>query len=361
MAERKERQSNIEALRITAMLMIVCLHIMNHGGLLDAVTPNSLNYFVFWTLNTFCVVSVNVYVLISGYFLIDSQFSLKRLCAIVLEVLFYSVGLYVLFVLCGQVPLSLKGLVLALVPVKEYWFARVYVGLYCLTPVLNTCLQRLSRREWQMLIAVELLLFSLFVPATFLSISGGGIVWFVTLYTIAGYIRTQYSPRIQTPAKKYFGKYVLLMVMCAVLTLILKGAGLPLSDIFLRYNSLFILCGAVFLFLGFLQLPSPCGRVGSALTLIGGCTFGVYLLHDNSYGRVFLWKDLLHTAQMANYPVAIGLVLLIVCGVFISCALLDWVRGCLFRPLLRAKWVSEIDARAVRLMQRFSAKVHFEI
>lgn len=64
------RQSNVEVLRILSMLMIVCLHIMNHGGLLDTVVPYTVNYYLFYVIEIFSYVAVNVYVLISGYFLI---------------------------------------------------------------------------------------------------------------------------------------------------------------------------------------------------------------------------------------------------------------------------------------------------
>ena len=185
----KQRQSNIELLRILSMVMIVFLHIMNHGGLLDTVVYGTVNYYAFWMIEVLSYVSVNVYVLISGYFLITQKFSLKKLLTILIEVLFYSMLFFTIFVISGRVPFSLKGLALAIVPVKEYWFTRIYIGLYILFPFLNMALLKLSKTVWRALLITLLLLFSLIIPSTALSVSGNGIVWFVTLYVIAAYIR----------------------------------------------------------------------------------------------------------------------------------------------------------------------------
>ena len=61
----------VELLRILAMMMIVGLHYMNFGGILwsDAICNRRLA----WLLEAFCIVAVNCYVLISGYFLVSSK------------------------------------------------------------------------------------------------------------------------------------------------------------------------------------------------------------------------------------------------------------------------------------------------
>ena len=70
MAEKKDRQLNYELLRILAMLMIVCLHYLSKGGFLGVPAREqiSVSGYAAWLIEAFCLVAVNVYVLISGYF-----------------------------------------------------------------------------------------------------------------------------------------------------------------------------------------------------------------------------------------------------------------------------------------------------
>ncbi len=78
--KKKDRQMNYELLRIIAMLMIVCLHYLSKGGALgDPKQELTTNGYLAWLIEAFCLVAVNVYVLISGYFGVDSQnFTIRK-------------------------------------------------------------------------------------------------------------------------------------------------------------------------------------------------------------------------------------------------------------------------------------------
>ena len=69
-----KRQANFELLRIVAMMMIIILHYLNKGNLVTAYTTDSsaVNYTAH-LIQAFCIVSVNCYVLLSGYFLVESS------------------------------------------------------------------------------------------------------------------------------------------------------------------------------------------------------------------------------------------------------------------------------------------------
>lgn len=73
MTDRKERNSTIEILRIISMLFVVGLHYLNTGiggGLLTNILFNKLWTHMFESVG---IVAVNVFVLISGYFLINQK------------------------------------------------------------------------------------------------------------------------------------------------------------------------------------------------------------------------------------------------------------------------------------------------
>ena len=79
--KKKERMANLELLRCIAMMMVIVLHFLGKGGLLAELTNPSLGATgtVAWLLESFAIVAVNVYMLISGYFLCTSSFKLSRL------------------------------------------------------------------------------------------------------------------------------------------------------------------------------------------------------------------------------------------------------------------------------------------
>ncbi len=106
MAEKKDRQLNYELLRILAMLMIVCLHYLSKGGFLGVPAREqiSVSGYAAWLIEAFCLVAVNVYVLISGYFggVSETKDVLKRPLKIWKQVIFYSVTIGAIAIITGM-------------------------------------------------------------------------------------------------------------------------------------------------------------------------------------------------------------------------------------------------------------------
>ena len=92
----KERLNNFELLRILSMLMVVFLHVLSFTGLLSKHSNGGFNYYIVWGLESLSFVAVNCFVLISGYFLIDSSFKWKKIFKLWLKVFFYSIVLFFL-------------------------------------------------------------------------------------------------------------------------------------------------------------------------------------------------------------------------------------------------------------------------
>lgn len=260
----KVRERNIELLRIFAMIMIISLHFLGHGGVLVNVSPYSIQYYVCWILEGLCFISVNCYVLISGYFLIDSKFKIKKLLILLGQVFFFSISLYLITSLLSGTPFSKVTLLKAVFPTNSnvYWFVTMYVGMYILSPFINTLLKNLTQKQHFLLICVSVTLFSilptLFFYSTGLNFGGGnGVVWFIVLYIVAAYIK-KYKRVI-----KNVHKVVLLYGICAVMVPIsffgLDFIANKLNSEFLlqhvqvmySYNSIFVFFASVFAFLLF--------------------------------------------------------------------------------------------------------------
>lgn len=120
----KERVSNIEVLRIIAMLMIILHHYTVYGGT-DKLYLLSNGYFfnVFLLqIATLGELGVNVFVLILGYYSVKGSFSIKKILKLEIQVVFYSVIGYLLL---GH-GFSIKEFIQNCMPVlfNKYWFFR---------------------------------------------------------------------------------------------------------------------------------------------------------------------------------------------------------------------------------------------
>ena len=196
---KKTRQANFELLRIVAMLMVIALHYLVKGGVAYPFVGKStpVNYFA-WLLEAFCLVAVNCYVLISGYFLVESEWRPGRTVSLLCQVLFYSLLIPIAFMLVGVIPfgsVSLYEWVEYVFPIstEHYWFATAYVLMYLFAPLLGVGIRQMDKRQMQVIIGLLLFFFCLVksVVPIFLATDrfGYDFGWFLCLFVIAGYIR----------------------------------------------------------------------------------------------------------------------------------------------------------------------------
>ena len=104
-----KRERNFEVLRTVAMFFIVVYHCLTHGVggeySFNTSSPVSLiNYSFSDLLLVFSSIAVNLYVMISGYFLVDLDFKLSRIIRTWTCTVFYSCLITLLFVVLHVIP-----------------------------------------------------------------------------------------------------------------------------------------------------------------------------------------------------------------------------------------------------------------
>ena len=92
-----ERNYGIDLLRILAMFMIVMLHVLGRGGILENATIFSAHYKIAWLLEVICYGAVNIYALISGYVGFRAKHKYVNIIMLWLQVIFYTVSITILF------------------------------------------------------------------------------------------------------------------------------------------------------------------------------------------------------------------------------------------------------------------------
>jgi len=140
--KKKERNSAIELLRIVSIMMIIIHHTIVHGGLYGNQTnllSRVLSHFYYMGN-----IGINLFVLITGYVLLEMSPSLKRLFkGIITPVWFYS-WLFLILALLTGVNMTQSDILIAAFPILSgaYWFATVYAWTYLLFPALSEGLKK---------------------------------------------------------------------------------------------------------------------------------------------------------------------------------------------------------------------------
>ena len=355
-----QRQVNIELLRVIAMFMVVVLHCNAFGENMRNTEPLTLNWLGIWFLEKISIVAVNCYVLISGYFLITSEFKYRKLFSIWFQVLFYSICIYfVMGIIYGWG--SMFTLMHSFLPVstKSYWFATTYLALYAISPFLNIAIRSMAKIQMQGCILVLVIIFSLW-PSLLPFVSsldgsnGYGIIWFVLLYLIAAYIR------LHQPQKSINRKYPLLIyfaiVLLSMLCLIVEQkVSFPWTAAFQRYNGIGVLIASLSVFVYFLGIDFKQARVNKIIVGMSGLTFGVYLIHENFLVREHLYTDWLNMPSYVNTQYQVLYIITCTLGIYIISSLIEYLRQKLFLILRIDILMQKLDTCITKHISRFKA------
>lgn len=335
----KTRELNFELLRILAMLMVLGLHanfmVFKTPAPEDIMAAGALTR-VF--LQCACIVAVNVFVMISGWFGIKA--SMRGFCNFMWQVI-YIVGLvWIVGVLFFNVPVNYKT-ILAIFGLYGGggWFVASYIGLYIISPVLNRYIADTAPRK----IALMLLAFFTFellwgntLSVEFV-VGGYSTFSFIGIYILAGLLRKlslKYSHR--------FWLFIfLLTVVCnsALCVIVIKAGIAPVAQpVLLNYISPLVITGAASLLLTFskISISSRIPAVSRGILWLSASCFAAYLIHcGGGFYALKLYTD--GVAYIADALPAgleiIGVVGYIIC-VFLAAVLIDQPRRLIWNRVL---------------------------
>ncbi|MGN0412951.1 MAG: acyltransferase [Lachnospiraceae bacterium] len=342
----KKRMANIELLRILAMMMVVSLHFLAKGELLPSLTgPLNGQGYLGWFLESFSIMAVDVYVLISGYFLVETGFRCKRVISLVLQVMFYTCLIPVVLILTGVLSiqdLTFWNVLLYIFPTNmlHYWFVSAYVLMFLFTPVLNAAVHAMKKQQLQMAIVILLIMESLsktLIPVRLeLDNLGYDAYWFMVVYLIAAYIRLYGISFFEKLGKKSGFIFLLGGISIFIWTMLIRVAYLKTGQFqnFIEsaygYNHLLTIGSAVALFYTFYYVKIHSQSLSRIVCAIAPYTFGVYLLHEHVNIR-YEWPKWLGAGNCNSALSLFGhwiLAIIIVMGIGLA---IDFVRSLIFR------------------------------
>ena len=291
--QKNKRNLSIEILRILSMFLIVLYHTLCGFSVQKNINNCCFEYELSINFILFLVqIAVNIYVLISGYFLVNLNFKINKLIILWLEVVFYSFIIKLVAMFFGIINFSIISLLSCFIPIftGRYWFVTIYFGLYLLSPFINILVRSLNQRQHTVLNLMLFFLFSFMIsihPRFFGMNSGGawGLAWFVVLYLWASWFRLYYKPN-----GKWIFKLLLWVVISSIIALLYSTIELGtviytiIGNLY-RYDSVFVSILSLVVFIAFLNIDTNKyfgGNIfGKIILFISPSTFGIYLIHTH--------------------------------------------------------------------------------
>ena len=326
------RNSSVELLRIVSMLFIVISHASFHGGFPKDGSSFQINdLFLDWfTLGN---LGVDIFVMITGYYMCEKELKIQRILKLLSQVWFYSL-LSLLFGIVIKYKFTIKTVISFLFPTifSTWWFFTAYFVIMILSPFINTFIDSIDRNKHKICISVMLTMWVVIPTFTNQKMFESEIPQFLMFYLIGAFLKKHPDNIFKNKKIRMcvtiisFGLLFMSSVVFRTLEDYFSFFG-GKSILFYYRHSLLIVGASVGLFtMAIYRQPF----FSSLINKIASCTFGVYLIHESPIVRSWLWLDIFHNYEYYNSGTLVVRLLLCAAIVFAVCSLIEIIRQKLF-------------------------------
>lgn len=343
----KERNSNIELLRIICMCMIIAHHCVVHGEAINMDYCNNKWIALFFIPGG--KLGFDVFIAITMFYLVDSSFKFERYIRILFETIFYSVLTMMAASYMGA-NLSLKQWISGFFPISGggvHGYITVYLLFYLLYPILKRVddITRLQNVYVILILSIIIFVerfngfFSSYAEISFYS----DLVLFVWFYFVMRYIKKYSVYVIKRKMILVAGVLFCWIGVYLYYCLAMLGYNNVVTKIFSALcageGGLLYICGGICLFLLFNNLVIPNNYLINSLART---TLAVLLVHDGHFFRKYYWS-LFNTREWFYKEFFALRVLACVVITYVVCSILDYIRRvALEEPLFRNEKVKSI-------------------
>ncbi|WP_261032855.1 acyltransferase [Streptococcus mitis] len=333
MVTNKTRYIGIECCRIIAMLMICNLHVLGIGGVLDKVgNQKDIYYFLANILEAFSYPAVNIFILISGYVGLYSQFSYKKMSKFWLQIIFYTISITLTFAVFSKLSVTPTEWFYALTPISngQYWYMSCYFGLMLIAPLLNQAILTMKKELLLPIITGGFIYFSI-IPTIFKQDSlgiwrGYSVLWMILLYIVGAIIRKfKYESYFQS------WKVILGILLLTSLTFVLYFFN---YEQWRSYSSPTVTFQGILIFLLCLSIKNIPPSLEKIVLLLSPLTLGVYLFHVHPliFRRII---PTIHTlVEEQEFSMFVIIILVMTLVLFFSGAIIEYFRNKLMAYIL---------------------------
>lgn len=341
-----ERKSNIELLRIVAMLFVVLLH-ANYFSLgrvdITDIIINPIPTFFKAYLEQLCIVCVNVFVLISGWFGIRP--TLKGGLSLLFQVFFFHILIILVLLAIGEsIPAS--GFYRLFYEDSPYWFVIAYLILYAVSPILNAFIETVNVRTYlSVLVSFFLLEFAfgwMSNVAGAVYNEGYSAISFMGLYLLARYLYKYPTKIITFSIPQNIMLYFLFSLLPILLFFLTKR-----EFNYMAYTSPFVISASVFFFMAFNKMKFS----NKVINYLACSSFAIYLVHLHP-----LVKDhficLMRSAfeKLGGMYILFAVSFAIILGLI--CMILDKVRIFVWKQILKSDLIHRLHLQIENLYSK---------
>lgn len=329
--QTKQRDSNLELLRVLCMLVLIAHHYAVHGGLLNTA-PFSLPHKIglaFLPLGKICFIS---FIAISTWFLVDGKINFQRFFKTWMQVLFYSVLFTIVTYAFGGIlkPIDFVSSFFVMIG-NSHGYAASYLIFILLFPMLYKVTKDISKKQARYLMII---LFWIQVASQILKAATGynqPVYSEVTLFILCYFISLNLK---KWPIKLFTNRiiHLFMIVLTCLLVVVVwgnlyRGNYSPLLSfgvsILADESSVFNILAGYSLFYLFKDIKIGYNKV---INTIAEFMFGILLIHDHNFFRKIFWNDVVGTNLYFYSEHFFGEFVLTVIGIFIVCATIDFLR-----------------------------------
>lgn len=333
--EIKERQGNLEVLRIFCILTIILYHYFIWGGInVDADIGNRIIGNIGMIMGK---ISSNAFILISGYFLFKLSFKIQKVLKLMLEFLFYSILVNIVMVIITKDMSLMKYMYQSIFPLffELHWFVVAYIGMYLMLPFIKKALIDISKRSYFTILIVLGIILSIFpsiIGFGYDTISNnvfGNVIFFLYLAMIGGYI-SKFNITI-------FKKKIYDIILIIGIVLLFNS-----DDYYFGVNSIWTLTIAILIFDLFLKFNIKNNKI---ISFFAPASLGILLLHDNKFFNQMMWKKIFDTESYYYVTTGQFLIHIIICVscIYLIGSVIDYAR----RTILENRISKRLDKNKI--------------
>lgn len=353
----KTRETNIELLRIFAMMCIIGCHLAGHGvmHLLSSGEAYKL-WFEGSGINklTACMmmpgaqIGTALFFMISGYFLINLR--LKSVVRLWSSVVFYGIISIIIMIsviifggeftdlsLSGTLSYCLKMIVIPLTG-GSYWYITTYFFLMMLSPLINKWIKDISKKQY--IIVLILIYVFWYAIGTFMGSDFYNLQKAI-FYYLFGFFINKYVDYSKINRVLRYKVILLVGALCSWIcggiiyywsaTFSIAGK----SQMFIRildtfHASIVTPICAVTIFILFCSIDLKYNKI---INIMGGAILGVFLLHDSGVSRSVIWSTIFRIDEMYLRSGFIVASVLVIIAILIIGVVIEVFRKRLFSRL----------------------------
>ena len=327
------RDSNFELARIIAMAMIIIWHFILHGLqgedrflAIDSFGPLHIDQYIQLGISTFCIVGVNLFVLISGFYRIHLNW--RSILNYYFLCIFYNAVILAVSSTYQSISLS-DTIKIFFISCMSNWFFRAYFILLLVSPVLNYAMNSFSIQQFRIIVGI--LLFLTCFSGWLLhngNETGYNAYQLLTIYIFGGYIsKEDFFNRLKShQALLLFLAFTILNYLSMMIVYyVLKKEITTL----LHYNYLLLILQSISLFCFFKQLKLKSLVVNKIASTVVAALFVQQAIEVPLYAYI-------HKGYMTNgFSLSLFLFLFVVFwSIFFAAFVIESVRKRLARPVI---------------------------